>query len=85
MKKTNGFVFFFSRINNGTADPLVIWDAFKCMLRGHRRQLSSRKAKNQLEKEKALIAEIEVLTQQIDNNINELEVGPSKVNLELKE
>lgn len=72
-------------MNNGTADPLVIWDAFKCTLRGHCIQFSSRKAKNQLGKEKALIAEIEVLTQQIDNNIKELEVGLLKVNLELKE
>ncbi len=64
---------------------MVIWDAFKCTLRGHCIQFSSRKAKTQLEEEKTLIAEIEVLIQQIDSNINELEVGLLKINLEHKE
>lgn len=46
---------------------LVTWNAFKCMLRGHCIQSSSRKANNHLEKDKMLIAEIEQWAQQIDS------------------
>ena len=54
----------------GTADPLIVWDTFKCAFRGHAFQYSSLKQKQFRSKESILTNEKEWLTVQIDSNKN---------------
>ena len=43
--RTEEFITDFFRHNIGTADPLIVWDTFKCSFRGHAIQYSSIKQK----------------------------------------
>jgi hypothetical protein len=58
------------RHNIGTADPLTVWDTFKCAFRSHSIQYSSIKQKQFRSKESILTKEIEGLTVQLDSNRN---------------
>ena len=46
---------------HGTADPLIVWDTFKCALTGHAIQYSALKQKQCRSKESVLTKEIEGL------------------------
>lgn len=52
--------------NTGTENPLI-WDAFKCSFRGYAIAYSSWRYKNMKLKEQLLAADIQQLTQSIDN------------------
>jgi hypothetical protein len=64
------FITDFFRHNIGTADPLILWDTFKCAFRGNAIQYSSVKQKQFRSKESILTKEIEGLTVQLDSNKN---------------
>ena len=48
--------------NTDSADPLIVWDSFKCAFRSHSIAFSSRKSKMFKQKETNLIKDIETLT-----------------------
>lgn len=68
--KTKEFITDFFSHNIGSADPLIVWDTFKCAFRGHSIQYSSLKQKQFISKEKKLTKEIEVLTLRVDGSDN---------------
>ena len=65
--RTEEFITDFFRHNIGTADPLIVWDTFKCALGGHAVQFSSIKQQQFRSKESILTKEIEGLTVHTDN------------------
>ena len=56
--RTEEFISDFFRHNIGTADPLIVWDSFKCAFRGYAIQYSSIKQKQFRSKESILKKEI---------------------------
>ena len=68
--RTEEFITDFFRYDIGTADPLIVWDTFKCAFRGNAIQYSSIKQRQFRSKESILTKEIEVLTVQLDSNNN---------------
>ena len=70
LTRTEEFITDFLQHNIGTADPLIVWDTFKCAFRGHEIQYSSLKQKQFRSNETILTKEIEGLTEQIDSNKN---------------
>ena len=71
--KTKSFITDFFNINIGSSDPLTVWDAFKCTLRGHTIAYSSQKIKRLNQAEKNLANEIELLTTRA-NLSNDIEI-----------
>ena len=85
LTRTGEFITDFFRHNIGTADPLIVWDTFKCAFRGHAIQYSLIKQKQFRSKESILTKKIEGLTVQIDSNKNCTIEAQSKLEEKQKE
>ena len=83
--RTEEFITDFSRHKIGTADPIIVWETFKCAFRGHAIQYSSIKQKQFRSTESILTKEIEGLTVQLDSNINCTREAQSKLEEKLRE
>lgn len=68
--KMREFIADFFKHNEGSANPQIVWEAFKCSLRGYAIAYSSWKKKQFKITEQALKKEIEDLQQIIDENEN---------------
>ena len=70
IENTKSFISMFFENNVGTADPHMVWDAFKCVIRGHIIKWSSWTKKKRLEKENRLGDEIDKLNQELDKALD---------------
>lgn len=66
VEKTSNFINDFFSYNIGTANPHIVWEAFKCAFRGHTIGMASYRKKCFKTMEQDLKTEIEVLTEVVE-------------------
>lgn len=68
VESTKKFISEFFAINIESANPIIVWEAFKCAFRGHAIKMSSKRQKVNNLKENDIKKEINMLTLQMDKS-----------------
>lgn len=66
--KTKQFISDFFLFNTDSANPHIVWDAFKCAFRGHAIKFSSWKYKQTCNRERILLNEVHNIKNRLDTN-----------------